>query len=372
MKNKIQMFIMLAFTFICYIMCGVVIGNYMITSEEQGHNALLSFLSGIIVYFLTYTIQVCCHETGHMIFGLLTGYKFVSIRFFNIIFVNTENGIKIRKFKMAGTGGQCIMMPPERSVEDMPVFWYNMGGCIINIILCAVASILYNVLTVSSPLANIFLLSFILMGLTIGIGNALPLSELGVDGANAVLLMKNVNARKAFINSLIITRTLSEGKSVNELPDSFFEFDRSIPLDNILVTSQAVTYFNKLFCDGRFDEALETGKYIIENAKSIHKLHESTVLAEMVFIHIIHFRNFAYADKLYKKYSKKIKNSASLISGQRFFYAYYKLCVRDSKKAEKSLKNFETIAKNYPYKYDLDIERGFIKAVDDIAENESD
>lgn len=371
MKRTVQTVMMYTVTFAGYMMCGICIGIYMNMAEENGHNVLLSVVIGMLIYILTYNIHICCHETGHLIFGLLTGYKFVSIRFGNILFVNTEKGLKIKRFKMAGTGGQCIMMPPEKLIEDMPVFWYNIGGCLVNIILCALASVLYIFLSPENPTADMFFISFIIMGLTLGIGNALPFSELGVDGANTIILMKDINARKAFVNSFIMTKALSEGKSINELPDSFFEFDRSIPLDNIHVTSQAVNCFNKLFSNRQFDEALETGEYIINNAKSIHTIHESAVLAEIVFIHIVHFRNFEYADELYKKYAKKIKKSASLISGQRFFYAYYKLCVHDNKKAEKSLKNFEMIAKNYPYKYDLEIERNFIHLVDSIAE-ESD
>lgn len=372
MRKKIQFAVMFAFSFILCMGCGVLIAAFMVEAEKQGHNALFALVFGMLVYAGVNTFHIFAHETGHMIFGMLTGYKFISIRFGNIIFVNTESGIKIRKYEVSGTGGQCLMMSPEKPLEEMPVFWYNMGGCIVNIVLCAVAALIFNFLTTDNLFINMFFVSFIIMGMNVGAVNALPLSELGADGANAIMLVRNINARKAFINSLIMTKTLSEGKSINELPESFFEFDRSIPLDNILVTSQAVTYFNKLFCDRRFDEALEAGEYIIENAKSISSLREGSLLANIVFIYMVHLKNFTYAGELYNKYKKKIKQTFSLINGQRFYYAYYKLYVRDDKKAGKSLRNFESIAKNYPYRYDLDIERGFIETVNNIAEKKPD
>ena len=82
-------------------------------------------LFSILSAFLGGFLQIIIHEAGHLVTGLLSGYKFVSFRIFNYTILKTKGKLKIKKFGIAGTGGQCLMTPPDCPIEELKFVWYN-------------------------------------------------------------------------------------------------------------------------------------------------------------------------------------------------------------------------------------------------------
>ena len=60
----------------------------------------------------------------------MTGYKFNSFRIFSVILIKQNEKLKIKNISLAGTGGQCLMSPPELIDGKMPYVLYNLGGVI--------------------------------------------------------------------------------------------------------------------------------------------------------------------------------------------------------------------------------------------------
>lgn len=89
---------------------------------------------GILIFVLSIAILIPLHEAGHLVCGLLSGYKFVSFRIFNLTFIKSDGKIKIKRYSIAGTGGQCLLTPPDLPIERIPTGWYNFGGVLFNII----------------------------------------------------------------------------------------------------------------------------------------------------------------------------------------------------------------------------------------------
>ncbi len=100
---------------------------------------LAVFLVAIGSFILSLAILIPIHELGHLVCGLLTGYKFVSFRIFNYTLLKENGKFRFKKFAIAGTGGQCLLTPPDRPLEKIPTGWYNFGGVLANIILLAIA-----------------------------------------------------------------------------------------------------------------------------------------------------------------------------------------------------------------------------------------
>ena len=100
-------------------LCGAAVGSYMVTMNEMlGEdisvwNELMKFLELILLMYIVYMVNVIIHEGGHLIFGLMTGYKFNSFRIFSVILIKQNGKLKIKNISLAGTGGQCLMSPPE-------------------------------------------------------------------------------------------------------------------------------------------------------------------------------------------------------------------------------------------------------------------
>lgn len=103
-----------------------------------GSKGIVTALTGMAISVLSFVVAVAVlvpvHEAGHLVGALLTGYRFVSFRIFNLTFIKTDGRINIKKFAVAGTGGQCLLMPPDLPLEKVPAGWYNAGGVLANIL----------------------------------------------------------------------------------------------------------------------------------------------------------------------------------------------------------------------------------------------
>ena len=74
-----------------------------------------------------YVLSVPIHEGGHLICGLLTGYRFVSFRAGRFICYRRQGKLRIGRYQIAGTGGQCLLGPPGASPDaPFPVSYTHL------------------------------------------------------------------------------------------------------------------------------------------------------------------------------------------------------------------------------------------------------
>ena len=126
-------------------------------------NIIFLFIAGVIAFIL----QVIVHEAGHLVFGLLSGYKFISFRVFDFKIIKDENGkLKIRYERLAGTGGQCLMRAPEYVEGKFKYRLYLLGGVIFNIVFSIVSWLI---------LPSYYTLLFALIGFTLAFLNLIPM-----------------------------------------------------------------------------------------------------------------------------------------------------------------------------------------------------
>ena len=114
--------------------CGIFIiftMNFFGTLVKGPAAFLLMFAEAMIIMYIASFVQTIIHESGHLIFGLITGYKFVSFRIGHFMFIKEKGRLKIKLYTVVGTAGQCLMMPPQWN-EKIPYRLYNLGGCIMN------------------------------------------------------------------------------------------------------------------------------------------------------------------------------------------------------------------------------------------------
>lgn len=378
-KMRIEQAIFYVITTLGFMCIGGCIGYVIVTIQKRmggnisGLKLCVMALLALTAIFLSYAINMCLHEIGHMIFGLMSGYEFSSLRFGKLMLAKENGKLHFCKYDMPGTGGQCIMTAPKVDVEKMPVALYNLGGLIINLFVFLTGIIVFLVVKTSYAVVGMIFLMFAMTSLVILITNGLPFSQMDTDGANTIILFKDKNAREACRNQLEIIRYLSQNYSTREMPEELFLFDKQIPMTNPLITAQAVNCFNYYFVSGKYKEAKELASYILENAKSINQLHEKILYSELLFITIVIDKDMEAAKEQFKLHKKELNKAASLISIQRVMYAYYTLVQPSEKKASQYAKLFENSVKNYPYPKDVAIEKEHFDMVTEILkEKETD
>lgn len=177
--------------------------------------SVLSFLVAIVVHVLF-------HEGGHLIAGLLTGYRFVSFRIFNFTLLKSGGKLCIKRFKIAGTRGQCLLAPPEKPLEQIDAVWYNAGGFLANLLLSGGA--LCGLFFVGGPLAKTFLFIFALTGIFFALLNGIPFKVGGMpnDGYNMKMLRHNLESKKAMCTQLSVNALVQEGVRPNAMPSEWF------------------------------------------------------------------------------------------------------------------------------------------------------
>ncbi len=179
---------------------GVLLLNYLIPLGDglSLWQKLLLFALTLFSLYAAMLLQVIIHEAGHLVFGLLTGYRFLSFRVFSLMLVREEEKLRFRRYSLAGTGGQCLMIPPELRDGTMPVLLYNFGGAILNLVAAALFFALSLLLPPSSFL-RLFLRLLALAGVYYALTNGIPLHLGPVDNAVPLLIGRTQTAAQSLL-----------------------------------------------------------------------------------------------------------------------------------------------------------------------------
>ena len=117
--------------------CAIIYLRSTFADIFDSSTGLLLIIGLFLVIYVASYLQVIIHESGHLVFGLMSGYRFGSFRIASFIWVKDQGKIKFKRMKIAGTGGQCLMSPPEMVDGKFPVVLYNFGGALMNLIFAA-------------------------------------------------------------------------------------------------------------------------------------------------------------------------------------------------------------------------------------------
>ena len=143
-----------------------------------GELPLVDFITPIVLAFVAMVVaivlHIVLHEAGHLLMGLATGYRFSSFRIGSIAFVRQDGRIRFRRYKLAGTGGQCLMSPPEVPAEQVPFLWYNAGGVMMNVVVALLALVLLMTGNMSMWWSE-WCMMMVIVGLFLAVMNGIPM-----------------------------------------------------------------------------------------------------------------------------------------------------------------------------------------------------
>lgn len=334
----------------------------------ERYNTIVSFdkelfnvTSYIFVVFVIYWFHIIIHELGHLCFGMLTGYKFVSFRIGNFMIIKNEK-ISFKRFSLAGTLGQCLMAPPALKDNKIPYLLYNLGGSIFNFIF----SIIFLIICffVDNLLSRFILIIMIFMGFLIGLTNILPLKmSVNNDGYNALLLYKNPKSIYYFWLQLKINELLTKGVSLLEMDEKWFQMPKEEDLKDSLISYAAVMCCNRLLAKGDFDKTKENIEYLLNIETGIMDIHRYLLICDLIYCKLI-LGDLNINDLLSKELRKFMKTMVNFISVIRVEYAIACLYEKNEEKGVLLKKRFNKLSLTYPYKNDLLIEQKLMELVD--------
>ena len=369
-KTSLKKYLPMALFILIGAVCGVLMVEYVHRSApDRPFAALLVMFVSMYVAILVHMI---IHEGGHMVFGLLSGYTFCSFRILSFMFIKEDGRIKLKKLTIAGTGGQCLMNPPDIVDGKLPVMLYNLGGSIMNVIFGGVFLGLYFALAYNT-LAAAIMMMFAIIGFAIALMNGIPMrmGEVDNDGFNAFSLSKNPDALRAFWVQMKVNEQISKGVRLRDMPDEWFAIPSDEAMKNSMVAALGVFACNRLMDEGKLEQADKLMAHMLSIPSGIMGVHRRLMICDRIYIELVGSNRHEIIEgmlsQVQKKFMKSMKTFPSVL---RTEYALALLDGKDGVKAESLRDQFERFARSYPYQSDIHAERVLMDVAKLKSENE--
>lgn len=357
--------------FVLGIVCAVQIGGYLAQLPEGdnylGNELLLTGFVMLLIYAAMY-LQIVIHEAGHLLFGRLTGYRFSSFRVGNFMWIKDGNRLKCKRLTVAGTGGQCLMIPPDMVEGKLPVVLYNLGGPIMNFVAAALFYILYALMA-HDTLLPLFFLLMALTGVGYGLINGIPmrLGPVDNDGYNALSLGKTPEALRAFWIQMKVNHQVSMGVRLRDMPEEWFDIPSDEGMQNSMIATIGVLACNRLMDQHRFIDADSLMERLLSIDSGMIGIHRNLLICDRMYCELIGENRSAVLDRYYtkeqKRFMKGMKTNPSVI---RTEYGYALLSQHDDAAVQNAMQRFEKCAKTYPYPSDIESERELMDVAAEI------
>ncbi|MBQ6655384.1 MAG: hypothetical protein IJM79_07670 [Erysipelotrichaceae bacterium] len=304
-------------------------------------------------------LQTAVHEAGHLVMGLLTGYRFVSYRIFSLMILKDEDGrLKLKRLSVPGTLGQCLMAPPDYS-DRFPFFLYNAGG------------VMFNLLTALLFIASAFLVPFswlkvlfsgvALSGILMACTNGVPIKGAMApnDGMNILEMLVNRSSRYAFWVQMKVNEMLREGMRVGEIESEMLAGDSDTYRAGALGASLVVYQENRFMDRHEYQEADAVIEEGIQANYPFAGFHRDYLLMDKITINCINKRFSGTVDDRLAKLINNTKAPYALRC--QYAIAMYE---KDFDRAKAIVSEMEKMKETYPFPRDFQSD---LEIMDDLT-----
>ena len=328
---------------------------WALDSASISTGMVLFWLAGTLVGFY---VQLILHEAGHLVCGLATGYRFVSFRIGSWAWQLEQGRIRLRRFHLAGTAGQCLLAPPPLTDGKMPYILYNLGGPLANL-LTAVVLGLAAVLLPGTGIVRMFCGTQALVGLLLALTNGLPLRGLvNNDGSNALSLGRDPAALRSLWVQLSVNARQAEGVRLREMPAEWFTLPPDDQLQNSMTAVLAILCENRRMDAHDFDAAAELIDHLDQTPHALMPLYQHLLLCDRLTIALLRREDAApwlmeWETRPVRQFRAQMKEFPAVL---RTEYAAA-LHLGDAQKAAQLRTRFVQRCASYPYPAEVQSEQ---------------
>lgn len=371
-KDTILLVINITIAILLYAFLGVSTASCLGGKGVIGCIAVLTVL--YIDIMISMVIQIILHEGGHLIGGLLSGYEYVSFRIFTWVWIKgKDKKLHIKKMKIKGTVGQCLMCPPKMPIESSPYILYHLGGGLMNLIVGGICIVLYHFVLPQDYLTFLLFKGFGIIGIILGVTNLIPCKTAGIqnDGYNLLDFRKNIETKKCMNMVLSMNAYLTLADSYADIPKELVDELKKMDFTKMDITNgsilnaynyQAALYFS----EGNYEEVYRMQKHILDTEGTL-EIFRNEARCECLFYELTHGQDKETIEKLYnKKLQKYIKTTVLYPARMRLMFAYYYLYKKDDKKAQEMYIKLEKSVDTYMIKADASMEIVTVKKLKEL------
>ena len=363
---KILQWIMLLFTFI-----GIFLGYLYIDQFSNDVNLFLVLYVTFLAFFIGLYLHVILHEIGHLICGLRTGYRFVALCILNVTIVKNNGKLKIKRYRIPGAGGGCMLSPPDMKNGTYPIKLYISGGLLMNFLIVIVC---FGAFYYLAETADLWARAFLIIGLVgtlLGVLNLVP-SNISLPSDGYILFTagkkENDSMLRGFWSCLNIQKMDVEDVRPREIPVELFNWVEN-DSSNVYAIETAYRRYRYILDKQELDQAGEMLRSLYNNLQNISDIQKESFHCDLLFHEMIEGCRQEEIDRLYtKQLQKYMKFTRTEISTQRVLYAYARLVLKDTTKTKEHLDLFNKACTRSIWSGGMHCERDMIALIDKIAD----
>lgn len=331
--------------------------RYLVISGAEP-SGILNLL-GLFGFALAYFLQMFLSCVGRLLFGLLSGYRFLLFRVFCFVWVS--DGKKVRFMRDPTVSGVfvCTMAPPVLENGAVPVALYWLGGVLMQLI-TANAAMLGAWLLRGIPALSTWLLFFAAAGLYFVLINGIPMRD-GIfsnEGYNAYYLHKSCAARRAFWILMEKVRLMAQGVRKKDMPADWFPMPTMEQMRYKMEAQVALGTCDYLMDQHRFEEMERLLQTLWKMDCEPVRLDWMHLYSDQIYCELMGQNRAETLKPFLERYpmeEESTRKTPAIVL--RTKYAYALLGKKDAAAAEKQRLALEKLAKNYPYTGEIARER---------------
>ena len=307
-------------------------------------------LLSLALFLIAISLQVIFHEAGHLVCGLVSGYRFVSFRIFSFTWIRQGGKVRMKRFSVSGTGGQCLLVPPEKPDEEIPVTLYNIGGVAMNFLTVLVALVPLVLIDDMPFLWKMFLIQFIGIGVFLGLLNGIPMKMGGIgnDAYSLRLLKQNSGTKHALVLQLRINALIQEGMRPKEMPEAWFRLEGKIDYGDMLQATIALMEISRMQDREEWEEAYVRLEEAVSHSKELVGILKQEAEAELLFTALVVGKEERARELAIDKLLAYIRAYSKVSSAkQRQLFALALYSERDKEKAEEIYRTVKARRESY-------------------------
>lgn len=352
---------------------GVFLGHMMVKIDEANGSFLgeaemgiisLSMLIGLLFHVIT-------HEAGHLIFGVLSGYRFISFRIGSFTLVRVGKEWRMKRFSIPGTAGQCLLAPPPKDESgNYPFRLYNFGGVCINLVTSLLFTLLACIIKENELLRIIFVIEAGL-GYFMAASNGIPLKISGIanDGYNAFSMRAGTSGLNSFYQQLDLNARLSDGERLKDLPYESVQVEDGAKLTNPLTSSAKLFEYYWYADQGRWEEAKQVIQEFDGVKDKLIPLLWNMITVEKVYLELIgENRQYVIDELCTKEFCNYMKRAKYDVHVKRVQYGLELRSNSDSKRIQKAKEALLKVVKNSPVEGEALMSLALSKTMETVLE----
>jgi hypothetical protein len=246
---------------------------------------LVGFLT--FIFWISRYIHGFFHELGHLVFGLICGWRFLAFRLFSLLLIKEQGQLKLRRFYSPVSFVYCDMAPSKKSAERYPILLPLLGSALMNLL--AGIGFFFLGLNCSIPLLDTSAYALAATGLQFALLDAIPYrnSVYQSDASKAMDIRRTADNRRVYWLLRTINAEVQRGNRMKDMPDEWFPIPSDAQMKDPMFAELSLNLCSRLMEQQSFRQAHGLISHFLSIDSAITPHQRGFFTCDLIFLELI-------------------------------------------------------------------------------------